>query len=58
MPAVRLERCRPASERGGVFAGLSEFAESGLASRLHETLIARTMDGHLVEAHLAGCDGD
>ena len=27
----------------------SEFAESGLASRLHETLIARTMDGHLVE---------
>ena len=26
----------------------SEFAESGLASRLHETLIARTMDGHLV----------
>ena len=27
----------------------SEFAESRLASRLHETLIARTMDGHLVE---------
>ena len=27
----------------------SEFAESGLASRLHETLIVRTMDGHLVE---------
>ena len=27
----------------------SEFAASGLASRLHETLIARTMDGHLVE---------
>ena len=27
----------------------SEFAESGLASRLHETLIARTMAGHLVE---------
>ena len=27
----------------------SEFAESGLANRLHETLIARTMDGHLVE---------
>ena len=27
----------------------AEFAESGLASRLHETLIARTMDGHLVE---------
>ena len=27
----------------------SEFAESSLASRLHETLIARTMDGHLVE---------
>ena len=27
----------------------SEFAESGLASRLHETLIERTMDGHLVE---------
>ena len=27
----------------------SEFSESGLASRLHETLIARTMDGHLVE---------
>ena len=27
----------------------SELAESGLASRLHETLIARTMDGHLVE---------
>ena len=26
----------------------SEFAESGLASRLHETLIERTMDGHLV----------
>ena len=26
----------------------SEFAESRLASRLHETLIARTMDGHLV----------
>ena len=25
----------------------SEFAESGLASRLHETLIARTMDGRL-----------
>ena len=27
----------------------SEFAESRLANRLHETLIARTMDGHLVE---------
>ena len=27
----------------------SEFAESRLASRLHETLIARTMDSHLVE---------
>ena len=27
----------------------AEFAESGLASRLHETLIARTLDGHLVE---------
>ena len=27
----------------------AEFAESGLASRLHETMIARTMDGHLVE---------
>ena len=27
----------------------SEFAESGLESRLHETLIARTMDGHLVD---------
>ena len=27
----------------------SEFVESGLASRLHERLIARTMDGHLVE---------
>ena len=27
----------------------SEFAESRLASRLHETLIARTIDGHLVE---------
>ena len=27
----------------------SEFAASGLASRLHEMLIARTMDGHLVE---------
>ena len=27
----------------------SEFAESRLASRLHETLIARTMDGDLVE---------
>ena len=27
----------------------SEFAASGLASRLHETLIARTMAGHLVE---------
>ena len=27
----------------------SEFDESRLASRLHETLIARTMDGHLVE---------
>ena len=27
----------------------SEFAGSGLASRLHETLISRTMDGHLVE---------
>ena len=27
----------------------SEFAESRLASRLHETMIARTMDGHLVE---------
>ena len=27
----------------------SEFAESGLASRLHETLIARTMDGRLVQ---------
>ena len=27
----------------------SEFAESRLASRRHETLIARTMDGHLVE---------
>ena len=27
----------------------SEFAESRLASRLHETLIARTMDGHLIE---------
>ena len=27
----------------------SEFAESGLASRLHEMLIARTMDDHLVE---------
>ena len=27
----------------------SEFAESRLASRLQETLIARTMDGHLVE---------
>ena len=26
----------------------AEFAESGLASRLHETLIARTMGGHLV----------
>ena len=26
----------------------AEFAESGLAGRLHETLIARTMDGHLV----------
>ena len=27
----------------------AEFAESGLASRLHETLIARTMKGQLVE---------
>ena len=27
----------------------SEFAESRLANRLHETLIARTMDGHLIE---------
>ena len=27
----------------------SEFAESRLASRLRETLIARTMDAHLVE---------
>ena len=27
----------------------SEFARSRLANRLHETLIARTMDGHLVE---------
>ena len=27
----------------------SEFAESRLASRLHETLIALTMDGHLAE---------
>ena len=26
----------------------AEFAKSGLASRLHETLIARTMGGHLV----------
>ena len=34
--------------RGDVFAGFSEFAESGLASGLHETLIARTMD-NLVE---------
>ena len=49
MAAVRLERCRPASERGDVFAGLFRVAESRLASRLHETLIARTMDGHLVE---------
>ena len=31
----------------------SEFAESRLASRLHETLIARTMAGHLVE-HIRG----
>ena len=46
---MRLERWRPASERGDVFAGLFEFAESRLASRLHETLIVRTMDGHLVE---------
>ena len=30
---------------------------AGHASRLHETLIARTMDGHR-GAHLAGCDGD
>ena len=27
----------------------SEFAESRLANRLHETMIARTMDGHLIE---------
>ena len=35
---------------GATFSrAFSEFAESGLASRPHETLIARTMDGHLVE---------
>ena len=49
MAAVRLERWRPASERGDVFAGLFRVCREPLASRLHETLIARTMDGHLVE---------
>ena len=34
----------------------SEFAESRLASRLHETLIARTMDGHL--EHISRDAGD
>ena len=39
-----------ASERGDVIEGnFSEFAESRLATRLHETLIARTMDGHLID---------
>ena len=48
--AVRLERCRPASERGDVFAGLFRVCrEPSCRRRLHETLIARTMDGHLVE---------
>ena len=41
MAAVRLGAGRLPSE--------AKFAESRLASRLHETLIARTMDGHLVE---------
>ena len=45
MAAVRLERCRPASERGDVFAG-SEFAESGC---LHETHCGRWI-GYLVES--------
>ena len=50
MPAVRLERCRPASERGDVFAGLFRVCRerSGQPSAC-KTLIARTMDGHLVE---------
>ena len=39
---------RPPSE--ATFSrAFSEFAESRLASRLHETLLARTMDGHPVE---------
>ena len=50
MAAVRLERCRAGFRARRRFRGaFSEFAESRLANRLHETLIARTMDGHLVE---------
>ena len=36
----------------------AEFAGSGLASRLHETLIARDDEGAAGGAHLARCDGD
>ena len=46
---MRLERCLPASERGDIVRAFAEFAESGLASRLDKTLIARTIKGHLVE---------
>ena len=50
MPAVRLERCWPASERGDVFRGpFPSLPRAVLRTVLHETLIARTMDGHLVE---------
>ena len=53
-----LERCRPASERGDVFAGLFEFAESRLASRLHETADCADDGWPSGGAHLSGCDGD
>ena len=36
----------------------SEFAESRLANRLHETLIAADDGWPSCRAHLAGCDGD
>ena len=45
---MRLEQCQGGAERGDFLARLAAFADSALPSRLHEALLEKTMQDHLV----------